>query len=63
VVMLVYVNQAVAARERQAGFATRAILRKRSWKARRFACGRWRDGRLIIAGLLPIMFGSGTARK
>ena len=64
VVMLVYVNQAVAAREaagglRDAGDFAQAIVEGAALRVRPVAM----TVAVIIAGLLPIMFGSGTGSE
>jgi Cu(I)/Ag(I) efflux system membrane protein CusA/SilA len=64
VVMLVYVNQAVAARESAGGLRdgssfARAIVEGAALRVRPIAM----TVAVIIAGLLPIMFGSGTGSE
>jgi len=64
VVMLVYVNQAVAVREaadglRDDGDFARAIVEGAALRVRPVAM----TVAVIIAGLLPIMFGSGTGSE
>jgi Cu(I)/Ag(I) efflux system membrane protein CusA/SilA len=63
VVMLVYVNQAVAARESAGGLdersLARAIVEGAALRVRPVAM----TVAVIIAGLLPIMFGSGTGSE
>ena len=64
VVMLVYVNQAVAAREavggqRDEGDLAQAIVEGAALRVRPVAM----TVAVIIAGLLPIMFGSGTGSE
>jgi len=64
VVMLVYVNQAVAAREAAGGLSDErgfalAIVEGAALRVRPVAM----TVAVIIAGLLPIMFGSGTGSE
>src|SRR5258706_15853274 len=64
VVMLVYVNQAVAAREAAGGLGdqrdfAQAIVEGAALRVRPVAM----TVAVIIAGLLPIMFGSGTGSE